>query len=113
MGLFKNIGNFFKSKVGKLVAGIGAVLAAPFTAGASLAVLPAVLAGGKKKKGKPDENNSILRRKFGKDRKPKLEEGEVGKSITPEVIKVVQPEVIITKDEQIEVRTIQLLKKLM
>lgn len=111
MGLFKNIGNFFKSKVGKLVAGIGAVLAAPFTAGASLAVLPAVLAGGKKKKGKPDENNSILRRKFGKDRKPKLEESEVGKSITPEVIKVVQPEVIITKDEQIEVRTITTPKK--
>ena len=53
MGLFKGIGNFFKSKVGKLLTGIGAVLAAPFTAGASLAAVPFILKGGKKQKGEP------------------------------------------------------------
>lgn len=52
MGLFKKIGNFFQTKVGKLVAGVSAVLAAPFTAGASLAAVPFLLKG-KKKKGEP------------------------------------------------------------
>lgn len=53
MGLFKSIGNFFKTGVGKLVAGVGAVLAAPFTAGASLAAVPFLLKGNGKKSGEP------------------------------------------------------------
>lgn len=52
MGLFKRVGNFFQTKVGKLVAGIGAVIAAPFTFGASLAAVP-FLFKGKKNKGEP------------------------------------------------------------
>jgi len=56
MGLFKSIGNFFKSGVGKAITGVGAVLAAPFTAGASLAAIPFLLKG----KGKTGEPLSIL-----------------------------------------------------
>lgn len=47
MGLFKKIGNFFQTKVGKLIAGVSAVLAAPFTLGASLAVVPFLFKGKK------------------------------------------------------------------
>jgi hypothetical protein len=54
MGFFKSIGNAFKkivkSTVGKLIIGIGAVIAAPFTGGASLLALPSVL--GIKRKGR-------------------------------------------------------------
>jgi|MesohylFT_1024984.scaffolds.fasta_scaffold01322_6 hypothetical protein len=54
MGFFKSIGNAFKkvvkSTVGKLIIGIGAVIAAPFTGGLSLLALPAVL--GIKSKGR-------------------------------------------------------------
>jgi hypothetical protein len=55
MGFFKSIGNAFKkvvkSTVGKLIVGIGAVIAAPFTGGLSLLALPLVL--GKATKGVP------------------------------------------------------------
>ena len=50
MGFFKSIGNAFKkvvkSTVGKLIVGIGAVIAAPFTGGLSLLALPLVLGKG-------------------------------------------------------------------
>lgn len=112
MGLFKSIGNFFKSKVGKLVTGIGAVLAAPFTAGASLAAIPAILAGGRKKNSKDlEERKSLVNSIFNKNRKPKLEESTIVKSEVPEPVKVVQNEVVTTKNEQIEVRTITTPKK--
>ena len=52
MGLFKSIGNFFKTGVGKAVAAFGSILAAPFTAGASLAAIP-FLFKGKKNSGEP------------------------------------------------------------
>ncbi len=52
MGLFKSIGNFFKTGVGKAVAAFGSILAAPFTAGASLAAIP-FLFKGKKNTGEP------------------------------------------------------------
>ena len=52
MGFFKSIGNAFKkvvkSTVGKLIVGIGAVLAAPFTGGLSLLAVPALFAAGRK-----------------------------------------------------------------
>jgi hypothetical protein len=54
MGFFKSIGNAFKkvvkavtSTVGKVVLGVAAVVAAPFTGGLSLLALPAVLAAGR------------------------------------------------------------------
>ena len=54
MGFFKSIGNAFKkvvkavtSTVGKVVTGIAAVVAAPFTGGLSLLALPALLAAGR------------------------------------------------------------------
>lgn len=61
MGFFKNIGKKIgqafnavaKSKVGKFLLGVGSVLAAPFTGGISLAVLPLLL--GKGGKGKATE----------------------------------------------------------
>jgi hypothetical protein len=50
MGFFKSIGNAFKkvvkSTVGKLIVGIGAVIAAPFTGGLSLLAVPALFAAG-------------------------------------------------------------------
>lgn len=101
MGLFKGIGNFFKSKVGKLLTGIGAVLAAPFTAGASLAAVPFILKGGKKQKGEPV---SLL---------SKIEEpiASVRVNIPPPpivepVIEKQREVVITTPDEQIEIRKI-------
>ena len=52
MGFFKSIGNAFKkvvkSTVGKLIVGIGAIIAAPFTGGLSLLAAPALLAAGRK-----------------------------------------------------------------
>lgn len=52
MGLLKNIGNFFKNRVGKTILLGASVLAAPFTAGASLAIGAALGAfkGSSKKK---------------------------------------------------------------
>jgi hypothetical protein len=51
MGFFKSIGNAFKkvvkSTVGKLIVGIGAVIAAPFTGGLSLLAVPALFAAGR------------------------------------------------------------------
>jgi hypothetical protein len=51
MGFFKSIGNAFKkvvkSTVGKLIIGIGAVIAAPFTGGLSLLAVPALFAAGR------------------------------------------------------------------
>ena len=101
MGLFKGIGNFFKSKVGKLLTGIGAVLAAPFTAGASLAAVPFILKGGKKQKGEPV---SLL---------SKIEEPIASVRVNippPQIVEPViekQKEVVITTaDEQIEIRKI-------
>ena len=101
MGLFKGIGNFFKSKVGKLLTGIGAVLAAPFTAGASLAAVPFILKGGKKQKGEPV---SLL---------SKIEEPIASVRVNIPPPQIVEPliekqkEVVIkTPDEQIEIRKI-------
>ena len=101
MGLFKGIGNFFKSKVGKLLTGIGAVLAAPFTAGASLAAVPFILKGGKKQKGEPV---SLL---------SKIEEPIASVRVNIPPPQIVEPliekqkEVVITTpDEQIEIRKI-------
>ena len=52
MGFFKSIANAFKkvvnSTVGKLIVGIGAVIAAPFTGGLSLLAVPALFAAGRK-----------------------------------------------------------------
>ena len=51
MGFFKSIANAFKkvvkSTVGKLIVGIGAVIAAPFTGGLSLLAVPALFAAGR------------------------------------------------------------------
>lgn len=103
MGLFKSVGNFFKSKVGKLVAGIGAVIAAPFTFGASLAAVPFLLKG-KKKTGEPISPLSEIEQS-------KSNKTTNLKSIKPELIKVLQPEVVVIKEEQIEIRTITTPKK--
>jgi hypothetical protein len=55
MGFFKSIGNAFKtvvkavtSTVGKVLATVAAVVAAPFTGGLSLAAIPAIFAAGRK-----------------------------------------------------------------
>ena len=54
MGFFKSIGNAFKkvvkavtSTVGKVLAGVAAVVAAPFTGGLSLLAIPAIFAAGR------------------------------------------------------------------
>jgi hypothetical protein len=109
MGLFKSIGNFFKSTVGKVLTGVGAVLAAPFTAGVSLAAIPALFAAGRNKPSK--ESTDKLRELIDKGRGSKVEQPVVVKSTPPTETKVVQPEVILTKNEQIEVRTITEPKK--
>jgi hypothetical protein len=66
MGFFKSIGNAFKkvvkSTVGKLIVGIGAVIAAPFTGGLSLLALPAIL-GKSKGPGQSKEEEIIKREK--------------------------------------------------
>ena len=66
MGFFKSIGNAFKkvvkSTVGKLIIGIGSVIAAPFTGGLSLLALPAIL-GKSKGPGQSKEEEIIKREK--------------------------------------------------
>lgn len=109
MGLFKSIGNFFKSTVGKVLTSAAAVIAAPFTAGASLAAIPAVFAAGRNKPS--EETVSKLRELLNKNKTPILGEPTIVKSTPPEPVKVVQPEVVITKNEQIEVRKITTPKK--
>ena len=109
MGLFKSIGNFFKSTVGKVLTSAAAVIAAPFTAGASLAAIPAVFAAGRNKPS--EETVSKFRELLNKNKTPILGEPTIVKSTPPEPVKVVQPEVIITKNEQIEVRKITTPKK--
>ena len=54
MGFFKSIGNAFKtvvkavtSTVGKVLTGVAAVVAAPFTGGLSLLAIPALFAAGR------------------------------------------------------------------
>lgn len=109
MGLFKSIGNFFKSTVGKVLTSAAAIIAAPFTAGASLAAIPAVFAAGRNKPS--EETTSRLRQLLNKNKTPILGEPTIVKSTPPEPVKVVQPEVVITKNEQIEVRKITTPKK--
>lgn len=109
MGLFKSIGNFFKSTVGKVLTSAAAVIAAPFTAGASLAAIPAVFAAGRNKPS--EETVSKFRELLNKNKTPILGEPTIVKSTPPEPVKVVQPEVVITKNEQIEVRKITTPKK--
>ena len=71
MGFFKSIGNAFKkvvkSTVGKLIIGIGAVIAAPFTGGLSLLALPLAL-GKSKGPGQSKEEEIIKRLKKEKDK---------------------------------------------
>jgi hypothetical protein len=66
MGFFKSIGNAFKkvvkSTVGKLIIGIGSVIAAPFTGGLSLLALPLLL-GKSKGPGQSKEEEIIKREK--------------------------------------------------
>jgi hypothetical protein len=101
MGLFKSIGNFFKSGVGKLVSTFGAIVAAPFTAGASLAAIPFLLKGsGSKKDGQPI---SILE----KITQPIKTDNPILPPPIIEPVLEIQPEkTIVTQDEQIEVRKI-------
>jgi hypothetical protein len=50
MGFFKSIGNAFKKvvkAVGKVLVGVAAVVAAPFTGGLSLLAIPAIFAAGR------------------------------------------------------------------
>ena len=71
MGFFKSIGNAFKkvvkSTVGKLIVGIGAVIAAPFTGGLSLLALPLAL-GKSKGPGQSKEEEIIKKLKKEKDK---------------------------------------------
>jgi len=101
MGLFKSIGNFFKSGVGKAITGVGAVLAAPFTAGASLAAIPFLLKG----KGKTGEPLSILSQIEQPIQSTRVEIPPPPPVIEPPVIEK-RDVVITTIDEQIDERVI-------
>ena len=70
MGFFKSIGNAFKkvvkSTVGKLIIGIGSVIAAPFTGGLSLLALPLIL--GKSKGPGQSKEEEIIKSEKEKDK---------------------------------------------
>jgi len=72
MGFFKSIGNAFKkvvkSTVGKLIIGIGSVIAAPFTGGLSLLALPLIL--GKSKGPGQSKEEEIIKKLKEENSKP-------------------------------------------
>lgn len=108
MGLFKSIGNFFKTGVGKVVATFGAIVAAPFTAGASLAAIPFVFKNNKKNSGEPNSVIDILN-KTGRPFEPPSSSIKVSIPPPPIIEPVVEKQkelVLTTVDEQVEERRI-------
>lgn len=100
MGFFSSIGNFFKSTAGKIVTLAAGIVAAPFTAGASLVASFGAVAG--LMKGKSGNNSEITSLLSGI--KEKAQPAPV-QTIEP-VPAVIQPEKVVVKEQQIEVRTI-------
>jgi hypothetical protein len=101
MGFFSSIGNFFKSTAGKILTLAAGVVAAPFTAGASLVAAFGAFAAETAASGGGNSNNTtgLL-----DNIKQKAEPAPV-QTIEP-VPAVIQPEKVVVKEQQIEVRTI-------
>lgn len=108
MGFFSSIGNFFKSGIGKLITTAAAVIAAPFTAGISLAAIPAVIAAGTNK---PSAESTLKLKEILNKKKSKPDILPPPPPIVEPVITKQKELVLTTPDEQVEIRTITTPKK--
>ena len=112
MGFFSSIGNFFKSTVGKVLGTVGAVVAAPFTGGASLLTIPAILGAGSKSPS--DEETSKIKSLFNKSKDKLATPYEVQRISLPkkvEPVTTIQTEKVVVKENDIQTKTITTPKK--